>query len=48
MPDHLDEKEKAIFMKLTDGLQPTALEVCSRLSVPVLEGIEQTKTWMRS
>ncbi|KAE9983590.1 hypothetical protein EG328_009758 [Venturia inaequalis] len=27
MPDHLDEKEKAIFRKLTDGLQPTALEV---------------------
>lgn len=29
MPDHLDEKEKAIFRKLTDGLQPTALEVRS-------------------
>lgn len=34
MPDHLDEKEKAIFMKLTDGLQPTALEVCSCFSGP--------------
>ncbi|QDS74792.1 BolA-like protein 3 [Venturia effusa] len=27
MPDHLDEKEKAIFRKLADSLRPTALEV---------------------
>ena len=27
-PDHLDEKEKMIFEKLDDALEPTKLEVC--------------------
>jgi hypothetical protein len=29
MPDHLDSKEKAIFQKLAEGLNPVALEVSS-------------------
>lgn len=48
MPDHLDEKEKAIFRKLTDGLQPTALEVrlcCGRSKIGQI--LKQTRTWTR-
>jgi hypothetical protein len=44
-PDHLDEKEKAIFDKLNEALTPIELQVCSTPSVVPNPAMHSILVW---